>query len=112
MARGDHEAARGHLESAIALTRNRRGTDPVAETANLANLARCRARLGDSAGARELYRQALASREIHIESNLSGMGERERLVLVEKFRQPFLESLDLVKGEAALDEEVYKHLIV
>ena len=112
MARGDFAAAQPLLERGLFLNKSRAWSDGVTEGTLLVNLARCRASLGDPAGARELYRKALASREAHIARNLHGLGERERLTLVEKVREPFLESLDLLAGDPALDRETYGRLIV
>ena len=112
IAQGDDAAARAHLERALTLVRGRRWADPVAEANLLVNLTRIYARSGDLAGARDLCRRALRLREDHIARNLAGLGERERLAIVAKFREPFLDALELLKGDPSLDREAFGHLVV
>jgi CHAT domain-containing protein/tetratricopeptide (TPR) repeat protein len=111
MARGDFAGARTNLERGLALNQGRAWSDTFTEGILLLNLARASLRTGDPTRARDLYRKALSIREAHLAHNLPALGERERLVLVARFRDPFLESLDLIKGDAALDREAFGHLV-
>ena len=112
MGRKEFAAAQTLLERGLALNRRRAWNDSMTEIALMVNLARVRTSQGDLAGARETYRQALRGLEAHVARNLHGLGERERLVLVNKLREPFLESIDLLAGDDMLDRETYGRLIV
>jgi CHAT domain-containing protein len=104
-------AAQTCLAKGLALSHKHNWTDPLTEPAMLVNLARSRAGGGDSTGGSDLYRSALSIRESHIARNLSALAERERLVLVAKFREPFLEALDVTKNDPSLDGETFGHVI-
>jgi CHAT domain-containing protein len=111
-ARGESAAARSLSERGLELNRGRPWSDSSAEAALLVNLARASWSLEDLDRAREAYQQALRSLQDQVTRNLSGMGEHQRLALVERLREPFLESFDLLKGDPALDQDAYGRLIV